>query len=74
MGRVEKKLDGPKAKKKKLDNELKTLDVKKSYLSNSKDKLTAEQQAVINAVNANYNIFFTGKYSIIIKINNYLNT
>lgn len=53
-------MDGPTAKKKKLDHDLKNQEVKKSYLSSYKDKLTEEQQEVINAVNANHNIFFTG--------------
>lgn len=48
-------------KKKKLDNDLAKQDVKKSYLINFKDKLTGEQREVVDAVNANNNIFFTGK-------------
>lgn len=58
------KLEGPCMKKKKLNNELVKHDVKKSYLMNFKDKLTVEQREVVDAVNANNNIFFTGKYFV----------
>lgn len=59
--RIDNKLEGPSKKKKKLDTDLIKQDVKKSYLSSFKDKLTDEQQEVVDAVNANRNIFFTGK-------------
>lgn len=48
-------------KKKKLNDELINHNVKKSYLVSLKDKLTDEQQEVVEAVNSNNNIFFTGK-------------
>jgi len=48
-------------KKKKLNDELVNQSVKKSYLVNLKDKLTDEQREVVDAVNTNNNIFFTGK-------------
>lgn len=47
-------------KKKKLNDELIKENVKKSYLVNFKEKLTGEQQEVVDAVNTNNNIFFTG--------------
>lgn len=59
--RVDKVLEGPDAKRKKLNNELVNHEVKKSYLSNFKDKLTNEQKEIVDAINANNNIFFTGK-------------
>lgn len=48
-------------KKKKLNDELINQNVKKSYLVNLKDKLTNEQREVVEAINTNNNIFFTGK-------------
>lgn len=62
VGRIENKKEGPSTKKKKLDTDLNNQEVKKNYLSNLNDKLTKEQLEVVNAVNANRNIFFTGKY------------
>lgn len=59
--RIDTKLEGPSIKKKKLDSDLIKQEVKKSYLTNLKNKLTDEQQEVVNAVNANNNIFFTGE-------------
>lgn len=59
--RIGNKLDGPSKKKKKLDTDLIKQDAKKNYLSSLKNKLTDEQQEVVDAVNANKNIFFTGK-------------
>jgi len=44
-----------------LDNDLIKLEVKKNYLTNFSDKLTDEQREVVDAINANNNIFFTGK-------------
>jgi hypothetical protein len=61
VGRVDKKLEGPSTKKKKLNNELVNHDVKNGYLINFRDKLTNEQKEIVDAINANYNIFFTGK-------------
>jgi len=60
--RIDTKLEGPCKKKKKLDIDLIKEDSKKMYLNKSKHKLTNEQQEVVDAVNANNNIFFTGKY------------
>ncbi|KAL4149367.1 hypothetical protein QTP88_003328 [Uroleucon formosanum] len=60
IGRVDLKLEGPSMKKKKLNDELMNQSVKKSYLVNLKDKLTDEQREVVEAVNTNNNIFFTG--------------
>lgn len=61
IGRIDKKSEAPNTKRKKLNNELVNLDVKNGYLSNFKDKLTNEQQEIVDAINANNNIFFTGK-------------
>lgn len=61
IGRIDNKLEGPSMKKKKLDSDLIKQEAKKSYLINLKNKLTDEQQEVVDAVNANNNIFFTGK-------------
>lgn len=61
VGRANNKLEGPNKKRKKLDADLIKIDVKKSYLNNFKSKLTNEQQEVVDAVNADRNIFFTGK-------------
>jgi len=44
-----------------LDNDLKKEEVKKNYFINFKDKLTDEQRGVVDAINGNNNIFFTGK-------------
>uniref|UniRef100_A0A2H8TMV8 ATP-dependent DNA helicase PIF1 n=1 Tax=Melanaphis sacchari TaxID=742174 RepID=A0A2H8TMV8_9HEMI len=60
IGRVDHKLNEPSMKKKKLNNELINHNVKKSYLVSLKDKLTDEQKEVVDAVNTNNNIFFTG--------------
>lgn len=61
VGRTNKTLEGPNKKRKKLDADLMKIDVKKSYLNNFKSKLTREQQEVVDAVNTDRNIFFTGK-------------
>lgn len=61
VGRIDKKTDGPCKKKKKLDDDLKKHEVKKNYLISLTNKLTDEQQKVVDAINVNNNIFFTGK-------------
>ncbi|XP_050436125.1 ATP-dependent DNA helicase PIF1 [Adelges cooleyi] len=60
VGRVGEKLEGPNAKKRKLDDDLKKETVKKNYLMSYMDKLSSEQREVVDAVNSKHNIFFTG--------------
>lgn len=60
VGRIDTKLNDPSKKRKKLENDLIKQGDKKRSIINFKDKLTSEQQEVVDAIKANNNIFFTG--------------